>query len=144
MWRSTAASSHMGAPATDPGEYPTQAVVECFQEAGMPELLWRTVLHTADLSNATRPFKIARVWAWKCLEEFFIQGDREKELSLPVQPINDRQKVNCPLAQVGFIEFLVAPLALILVKIFPPYVACAEQLLNNLGSWQEEWHSATP
>ena len=37
------------------------------------------------------------------LEEFFIQGDKEKELCIPVQMLDDRDKVNRAFSQIGFI-----------------------------------------
>jgi len=40
-------------------------------------------LHLADVSNSSKPFDICRAWAWRVLDEFFAQGDAEKELGLP-------------------------------------------------------------
>ena len=50
------------------------------------------------------------------MEENFLQGDEEKLLGLPVQALNDREKANLPHSQIGFIEYLVAPFLLVVIK----------------------------
>ena len=60
------------------------------------------ILHTADISNSMKPFRasalhvrprmfvahrgggISRIWAWQVLEEFFMQGDAEARLGVPL------------------------------------------------------------
>ncbi len=44
----------------------------------------------ADISNPCRSWNISRLWSHRASEEFFRQGDRERELGLPVTPICDR------------------------------------------------------
>ena len=46
-------------------------------------------VHLADLSNPTKPWLINKKWATLVVEEFFIQGDHEKRLGLPVGPGHD-------------------------------------------------------
>eukprot|EP00971_Amphidinium_carterae_P220913 4386090-Amphidinium_carterae.2 len=57
-----------------------------------------------------KPWALCEKLAHLCLDEFFAQGDLEKEAGLPVQMLNDRDKVNRPNSQVGFIEFVITPL----------------------------------
>merc|ERR1712014_154521 len=94
----------------DGDEWPTRDSVECFRQPEARRLLVKLTLHFSDISNSTKPFRICRIWAWQVLEEFFMQGDAEKRLGVPVQALNDREKVNRAFSQVGFIEFLVSPL----------------------------------
>ena len=54
-------------------------------------LLSSMLLHVSDVSNPTRPGVIARKWAYAVQEEFFRQGDKEKELQLPTSPFMDRE-----------------------------------------------------
>jgi hypothetical protein len=119
--------------------FPTLDVSEVFRMADNRGLIRRLILHLADISNPTKPFRIARIWAFKICEEFHAQGDAEKALGLPVQNLNDREKNNRAFSQVGFIEFLVAPLAFVVVKVMFPYDAICESLLDNLKRWQENW-----
>ena len=46
-----------------------------------------------------RPWSVSRLWSHRACEEFFLQGDRERELGLPVTPAFDR--FNITVAKVG-------------------------------------------
>lgn len=127
----------------DPDEFPTKEAVECFRQPESRKLLVKLFLHFADISNSTKPFRICRIWAWQVLEEFFLQGDAEKRLSVPVQALNDREKVNRAFSQVGFIEFLVSPLLFVVIKVLPPTEPNAEQMLSNVKTWHQHWLSET-
>lgn len=43
------------------------------------------------------------------LDEFFLQGDKERELGLPFSPLCDRNNTLVAESQIGFIEFIVDP-----------------------------------
>ncbi|KAJ3019754.1 High affinity cAMP-specific and IBMX-insensitive 3',5'-cyclic phosphodiesterase 8B [Thoreauomyces humboldtii] len=64
----------------------------------------------ADLGNPAKTFALSRKWTDAVMEEFHMQGDKEKELGLPVSQFMDRNNTNVPKCQIGFIDFLVAPL----------------------------------
>lgn len=59
------------------------------------------LLHCADLSNATKPFRIAQRWTELIMMEFFEQGETEKRLSLPVSPNCDAETTCVPKLQVS-------------------------------------------
>jgi len=96
-------------------------------------------LHFADVSNPLKPFGVCKEWAWRVLDEFFAQGDEEKRLSLPVGMLNDRDKVNRPGSQHGFINFLVAPLVTNTVRLFAPLHQLSTQMALNLEEWRNIW-----
>jgi hypothetical protein len=123
----------------DPDEFPTKEAQEYFRQPESRKLLVKLFLHVADISNSMKPFRICRIWAWQVLEEFFLQGDAEKRLAVPVQALNDREKVNRPFSQVGFIEFLVCPLIFVVIKVLPPMDQNAEQMLQNVKTWHQLW-----
>merc|ERR1711862_941153 len=103
-------------------------------------LQWLEVLlHMADISTPLKPFWISKQWAWRVLDEFFAQGDEEKKLGIPVGMLNDRDKVNRPGSQHGFINFLVAPLVTNTVRLFPTMQDLHTQMGLNLESWCEVW-----
>merc|ERR550514_2227969 len=116
-------------------EFPTKEALEVFRQTDVKKNLRNLILHMADISNSIRPFRIVRMWAWQVLEEFFLQGDLEKAAAIQVQVLNDRDKVNRPLSQIGFIEFLVAPLLFATAKVMPTMDHCVEQVAGNLKSW---------
>jgi len=96
-------------------------------------------LHFADVSNPTKPFRICKAWAWRVIDEFFDQGDEERRLGLPVGMLNDREKVNKPGSQHGFINFMVAPLVFATVRLFPTLHPMSTQMAYNLEEWRELW-----
>ncbi|KAJ3080549.1 cAMP-specific 3',5'-cyclic phosphodiesterase 4D, partial [Rhizoclosmatium hyalinum] len=67
-------------------------------------------LKCGDLNNPSRCQEIAVQWAHCIMEEFYRQGDKEKELGFPISNFMDRHNSNVAKCQVGFIDLLVAPL----------------------------------
>eukprot|EP00451_Oxyrrhis_marina_P009607 CAMPEP_0204318202 /NCGR_PEP_ID=MMETSP0469-20131031/6400_1 /ASSEMBLY_ACC=CAM_ASM_000384 /TAXON_ID=2969 /ORGANISM="Oxyrrhis marina" /LENGTH=843 /DNA_ID=CAMNT_0051299231 /DNA_START=38 /DNA_END=2569 /DNA_ORIENTATION=- len=106
-------------------------------------MILQMALHTADVSNPLKPFDICHAWADRVLAEFFQQGDKEKELGIPVGFLNDRLKVKKPSSQIGFIEILVAPLVSNAVNLFPSLGDRGSQLLSNVESWAQLWSEET-
>merc|ERR1719221_2208292 len=84
--------------------FPTPAEIGVFQTVAHRRLAMAALLHGADISNACKPWNICQSWATRVLEEFFAQGDRERQEGIPIQMLNDREKVNKPSSQVAFIE----------------------------------------
>lgn len=48
-------------------------------------------MHAADVSTQTRTFDVAVEWTHLLFDEFFNQGDIEKEKGLPVSFLCDRE-----------------------------------------------------
>lgn len=63
-------------------------------------LAMKTIMHTADISNVCRPPVMAGMWTRAVYEEFFRQGDAEKEMGLEVTPLCDRETVAIAESQV--------------------------------------------
>jgi cAMP-specific phosphodiesterase 4 len=114
-----------------------------FREKDTKQKVLNLLLHAADVSNPAKPWAICHAWALKCLEEFFNQGDKEKKEGIPVQILNDRTKVNKPSSQIGFIEFMIAPLFAATVKLFPALHDMTETLKGNLLEWNSIWVEET-
>jgi len=67
-------------------------------------------LHTADLGNLCKEIKYYNEWVDRLMNEFFNQGDKERELGIePISFLCDRFKVNIHSGQVGFINFVIRP-----------------------------------
>lgn len=86
-----------------------------------------------------KPWDLAQRIAYLCIDEFFAQGDLEKAAGIPVQMLNDRDKVNRPNSQIGFIEFVIAPMVEAIVHLFPPLDGLAENLGINVKNWFDVW-----
>lgn len=97
------------------------------------------LLHSADVSNPCREWEVTEAWAIVCLEEFFAQGDQEKVLGIPVQFLNDREKLNRPNSQIGFIEFMIAPFYMAQLRLFPQLSEYGTFLAENMAAWEEMW-----
>jgi hypothetical protein len=95
------------------------------------------LLHSADISNPTKPQTFVR-WAENAVNEFFAQGDKEKELSLPVSPLCDKETTKTADSQIGFLQFVVQPAFVLLGDIIP---RVKEEILpiidQNLEYWLE-------
>merc|ERR550537_2114444 len=124
-------------------DFPPREIIDIFSEPEKKKLMRNLSLHFSDISNPTKPFEICKAWAWAIVAEFFLQGDKEKELGITVQPLNDRDKVNKPYSQVCFIEFFAAPLLSAVNRLVPPMEATANQLFQNMETWFKEWVEST-
>ncbi|XP_015183306.1 PREDICTED: calcium/calmodulin-dependent 3',5'-cyclic nucleotide phosphodiesterase 1A-like isoform X3 [Polistes dominula] len=67
------------------------------------------VLHCCDISHPAKRWDLHHRWTTQLLEEFFRQGDKERELGLPFSPLCDRNNTLVAESQIGFIEFIVEP-----------------------------------
>ncbi|XP_011163460.1 calcium/calmodulin-dependent 3',5'-cyclic nucleotide phosphodiesterase 1 isoform X4 [Solenopsis invicta] len=67
------------------------------------------VLHCCDISHPAKRWDLHHRWTMQLLEEFFRQGDKERELGLPFSPLCDRNNTLVAESQIGFIEFIVEP-----------------------------------
>lgn len=74
-------------------------------------LTLQIALHAADVSNPAKPQSVYYQWKDRIMEEFYQQGDQERELGMQVTPFLDRTK---PIPehkfQSGFINGIVLPL----------------------------------
>merc|ERR1719399_2824284 len=96
----------------------TTKAAEILKSDANTQLIMNALLHFADINNPMRPWELSQRIAFLVLEEFFGQGDLEKAAGIPVQMLNDREKVNRPNSQIGFIEFVIAPLCESIVHLF--------------------------
>ncbi|XP_014253306.1 calcium/calmodulin-dependent 3',5'-cyclic nucleotide phosphodiesterase 1-like isoform X2 [Cimex lectularius] len=67
------------------------------------------VLHCCDISHPAKRWELHQRWTTQLLEEFFRQGDKERELNLPFSPLCDRNNIMVAESQIGFIDFIVDP-----------------------------------
>ena len=87
------------------------------------------VVHSADISNPTKAFYIYFKWAKLVMEEFYSQGDKEKELG--INCTYDRNKVSLYKSQLGFIDFIEIPYFELFVKLIPNLNFLFENLKDN-------------
>ena len=59
------------------------------------------LLHAVDVSHPTKRWELHQEWTARCMEEFFKQGDKERELGLDISPLCDRDTTQVPQSQIG-------------------------------------------
>ncbi|KAF4042600.1 3'5'-cyclic nucleotide phosphodiesterase [Phytophthora infestans] len=106
------------------------------KNVGDKKLLLKMILHTCDVSNPAKERETMLRWTDRVVEEFFIQGDMEKQLGLPVSPFMDRDTIVIKKMQVGFADFIVSPLFSVWAQILVNVNAVAYRtLLSNREFW---------
>lgn len=60
----------------------------------------QNMVHCADLSNPTKPLQIYRQWTDRIMEEFFSQGDRERERGMEISAMCDKHNASVEKNQV--------------------------------------------
>jgi len=96
------------------------------------------VMHSADISHNTKDWKISSLWSKLVYEEFFLQGDLEKQKNLSVSMFCDRNSTNIPKAQIGFIVGIILPNFDLLIKLFPELYRVRENIEKNRDKWEEQ------
>jgi hypothetical protein len=93
--------------------------------------LMRLMLKCADVSNPSKILPLYTEWADRVVSEFFIQGDKEREMQLPLSAFMDREKPNLPKCQVAFIDYICRPLFECLIGFAPEFHTILENVLSN-------------
>jgi len=93
------------------------------------------IVHLADISHAAKCWELHERWSYALTEEYFRQGDREKELGLPCSTLCDRQTVMVPQSQFGFLRFIIEPSFTTLIELFrhiaDHYIAKEDAAMNS-------------
>ena len=97
------------------------------------------MLHMADISNPAKGDPMFKLWTDRCLEEFFAQGDKEREMGLAISMLCDRKTTKRPDSQIGFINFVVKPSYEVLAGVVPSVGRNVLPVIeSNLEYWKKE------
>ncbi|XP_056629684.1 cAMP-specific 3',5'-cyclic phosphodiesterase isoform X6 [Diorhabda carinulata] len=99
------------------------------------------LVHCADLSNPTKPLALYRRWVDLLIEEFFQQGDKEREAKMDISPMCDRHSATIEKSQVGFIDYIVHPLWETWADLVHPD---AQDILDTLEENRDWYQNAIP
>mmetsp|Transcript_88117 Transcript_88117/g.247825 ORF Transcript_88117/g.247825 Transcript_88117/m.247825 type:complete len:1231 (+) Transcript_88117:2-3694(+) len=127
-----------------PGAPLTSEYVRLMRTSDCRRLLRTYCLHFCDIAFPMKTWVVCKHWADLLMEEFFVQGDLEKQLSIAVQPLRDREKVNMAFSQIGFIEFFVAPLVEASTSVLFGLIFCETALCETLVKWFTIWIDSRP
>ncbi|DBA72363.1 TPA: putative 3',5'-cyclic phosphodiesterase pde-3 [Trebouxia sp. C0005] len=108
-------------------------------------LIHQMVLKCADIGHLAADPKTHRRWAYQLEEEFFRQGDKEKELGLPVSPLMDRQQTGgMTRSQLGFFSIVGIPLFKAITELFKDAQPMMDGVLANYRMWEAAAAASTP
>ncbi len=95
------------------------------------------IIHAIDIGHAAKSFDLEKKWADLVTKEFHNQGDKEKELGLPISFLCDRNNFNLPSSQVGFISGLVLPTFQLIAKLLPKSSDYVDFLIVSKQEWEK-------
>merc|ERR1711972_194904 len=71
----------------------------------------RMCIKAGDIGHSALPWDLHTRWSVLVMKEFFLQGDEERRLNLPMGALCDRNMINdVGKSQKGFLDFVCAPL----------------------------------
>lgn len=94
-------------------------------------VVFNVVLHSCDISNPSKPWKIQQKWSDAVLAEFLHQGDMERAKGLTISPNCDRDTTDQALLSLNFIDFIVAPIFVSLRQLLPDVHTCCKIIKDN-------------
>jgi len=102
-------------------------------------LLLCAVLKMSDVGHTAKGKKNHMKWTEKIMEEFFCQGEKERELNMSVSAFMDREKMKNQkgICQEGFLNFIVLPLYKAWVGVFDESSLLLSMLESNYQYWND-------
>ena len=101
------------------------------------QILLNYMMHAADLGHNCKKFNISIQWVELLCEEFWMQGDMEKKKGIPVSFLCDRDKIDVPSSQVGFLRGFVVTTFDCLIRMFPTLNYTMDNAKNNIKEWKK-------
>ncbi|GIL58439.1 hypothetical protein Vafri_13575 [Volvox africanus] len=96
------------------------------------------VIKAADLGHLGEGLDVHKRWLSSLEEEFFRQGDKERQLGIPISPLFDRSKQGVSKSQVGFYEFVALPMVHALCSAFPGTQPLMNCFLDNYNFYTND------
>ncbi|CAD8209938.1 unnamed protein product [Paramecium octaurelia] len=103
-------------------------------------LLMSICIKCADVGHGAKQLKMHKLWSRRIIEEFFLQGDLESYLKVPVSPMCDRKQCVTK-SQEGFLKAIVLPMFNAFVTLLQNEKVtdvCLQQIHENLEYWQQQ------
>ena len=95
------------------------------------------ILHAADISAAVRAKEVCQELSCRITQEFWNQGDKERQLQLEISYMCDRQTSDVPTSQIGFYAGLVLPFYDALAHISPHIRPLIHNIHLNIKHWKQ-------
>ncbi|KAG5481078.1 hypothetical protein LSCM1_06756 [Leishmania martiniquensis] len=92
-------------------------------------------LKVADISNCGRPLDIYLRWGWKVSDEFYQQGDRERNLGLECSPFMNRLQPSLAKSQIAFMNYIIIPFFEQVAELLPDMRFAVGLVEENKAYW---------
>jgi hypothetical protein len=102
--------------------------------------IFKLGIKCADLGHAAKDIETHNKWCGLLIQEFFDQGDREKELGMPVSMYCDREATDISKSQAGFLQNVVLPVYIAMSSILRSGeidLHCVAQIKKNKSFWSD-------
>lgn len=96
----------------------------CISNRDFSSQVLRNMVHCADLSNPTKPLDLYRQWTDRIMDEFFHQGDRERERGMEISPMCDKHTASVERTQVENTHLSSSQQKRVFILTFTDIVAC--------------------
>lgn len=119
-------------------KYTNSLQVIDFNDAEVKMDVFKIAVKCADLGHAAKDTEIHNKWCGLLIQEFFEQGDIEKELGMPVSMYCDRETTDISKSQAGFLQSVVLPTYLALTSVLRSSELdsnCIAQIKRNKSFW---------
>ncbi len=101
------------------------------------EMTMNLAFHLSDISNSAKPFNLCKNWIDLLFQEFFMQGDLERNQGLSISYLMDRATVNVAKSQIGFLDVIIAPSFGALAQVLPKMQAHVDYVQANKLTWPD-------
>jgi 3',5'-cyclic-nucleotide phosphodiesterase len=92
-------------------------------------------LKMADVSNCGRPLDIYLPWGGKISDEFYQQGDRERNLGLDCSPFMNRLEPSLAKSQIAFMNYIILPFFEQVAELLPEMRFAVGLVEENKAYW---------
>lgn len=121
---------------SDLGKFKSRIAAENFDPANSDKQLCMNIaMHIADISNPSKTWDMSFKWTEWLYEEFFAQGDKERELGMQISDLMDRTTINIAKSSIGFIDVIVEPA----YKSFSKFLPHIQENLDNIEANKDKW-----
>ncbi|KAG5508071.1 hypothetical protein GH5_07128 [Leishmania sp. Ghana 2012 LV757] len=122
------------------GKYVTSLKIKMQERASFtqPEeqvLCLSIALKVADISNCGRPLDIYLCWGGKVSDEFYQQGDRERNLGLDCSPFMNRLQPSLAKSQIAFMSYIITPFFEQVAELLPDMRFAVGLVEENKAYW---------
>lgn len=104
----------------------------------------KMIIHSADIAHSSKVTHLHMKWSKLLAEEFYHQGDVEKEMGQAVSMYCDRETTILSKSQIGFLKNIALPLFEIVAVFLDNKMIwhnVLEQLKININAWEFEYNS---